>query len=437
MKASYYNLYVPHKEHFICYNTKNDIFCLLTERNHDLLCNDLPQLAQVAPRVYEQLVEQRFIVDDSTDEYRELCAEYDAAIHNPNVYYLTLLPSLDCNLRCWYCFEKHVKGSHLTPESTQAILAYVRRLWDEHPQLTYLNVEMFGGEPLLYFREELYPLLAQIKQEAEERQRKASFFFVTNAVCITPDTLPLFDRLNASFQISIDGYKDRHDRVKFIPGTREGTYDRMIETVYSLTRHLKNTYINLRLNYDDETLPHMADLIQDLIDVDRHKVGVHLERVWQTGHAAGHDNQALKAVIDLWMLNGFKVSYMNLGRRSFSCKASAVNQAIFSYDGTAYKCSGRDFTPQHAEGTLTADGFLHWDADKLERRMNIVTYDNDLCRACQLMPLCWGPCCQKQLESPSDLERFCQKRHMELSLSDYVCYRFNEACIEADLRATS
>ena len=358
--------------------------------------------------------------------------------------FLSETPAFDHDLG-FLVFCSYGNGYRLThnPEYKRVILAAADTLATLYrPQVGTIlswprNVEMFGGEPLLYFREELYPLLAQIKQDAEERQRKASFFFVTNAVCITPDTLPLFDRLNASFQISIDGYKDRHDRVKFIPGTREGTYDRMIETVYSLTRNLKNTYINLRLNYDDETLPHMADLIQDLIDVDRHKVGIHLERVWQTGHSAKHDNQALKAAIDLWMLNGFKVSYMNLGRRSFSCKASAVNQAIFSYDGTAYKCSGRDFTPQHCEGTLTADGFLHWDAGKLERRMNIVTYDNDLCRSCKLMPLCWGPCCQKQLESPSDLERFCQKRHMELSMPDYICYRFNEACIEADLRTPS
>lgn len=435
MKASFYNIYTKNKKNILCYNTKNDVFCLLTPKDYELLRNDPAQLVQESPRVYAKLQELRFVVEDDADEYKELCDEYRAAIDNPAVCYLTLLPSLDCNLRCWYCFEKHVKGSHLTPENAQAILTYVRRLWDGHPELTFLNVEMFGGEPLLYFREELYPLLEQIQREAEERGRKASFFFVTNGVCITPDTLPLFDKLHASFQISIDGFKDRHDQVKYLPDTHEGTYDGMIATILRLTRELENTYINLRINYDDETLPHMKDLIQDLLEVDRRKIGVHLERVWQTGNFINYDNEELKSVINLWMLNGFRVSYMNLGRRSFSCKASARNQAVISYDGAVYKCSGRDFTPAHQEVRLSADGCLHWEEEKLARRMGIVTYDNDMCRRCKLMPLCWGPCCQKQLEAaPEEFGRFCQKQHMELSMADYMRYRFNNACIEDSLR---
>ncbi len=432
MKASFYNIYTRDKDKVICYNTKWDSFCLLTTCYCEWLKNDLAQLAQQAPKAYEGLVENHFIVDDNVDEYQELCDEYRAAIQAPYTYYLTLLPSLDCNLRCWYCFEKHIKGSHLTEENAEAIMEHVRQLFREQPELRLLNVELFGGEPLLYFKTELYPLLKQIKLLAEKQDKRVSFFFVTNGVCITPDTLPLFAELNASFQISIDGYKDRHDQIKYIPGTNEGTYYNMIKTIRALVGQLDNTYINLRINYDDDTLPHMKELIDDLSDVDRRKIGIHLERVWQTGNFINYDNEELKEVIDLWMLNGFKVSYMNLARRSFSCKASAKNQAVISYDGAVYKCTGRDFTPIHQEGCLAADGTIRWNREKLTRRMDIVTYDNDMCRSCKFMPLCWGPCCQKQLEAvPQDFGRFCQKRHMELSMADYMRYRFNNAYISA------
>ena len=36
--------------------------------------------------------------------------------------------------------------------------------------IKFLNLELFGGEPLLYFKKELYPLLKQIKCKAEEHQ---------------------------------------------------------------------------------------------------------------------------------------------------------------------------------------------------------------------------------------------------------------------------
>lgn len=434
MKTSYYNIYTKNKNNVICYNTKWDSFCILSNMAADLLRNNILQLSQQSPKAYEELVKNRFIVEDEVDEYKELCEEYSASIHSSTVYNLTLLPSLDCNLRCWYCFEKHIQGSHMSAINSQAILNHVKQLFNSNPELSYLNIELFGGEPLLYFKEELYPLLSQIKEYVTELKKGISFFFVTNAVCITPDTIPLFNDLNASFQISIDGYKDRHDKIKYIPKTNEGTYDSMIQTIHDLTEQLDNTYINLRINYDDETMPYMKDLIQDLINIDRHKISIHLERVWQTGNFMNYDNEELKSVINLWMLNGFKVSYMNLSRRSYSCKASMKNQSVISYDGAVYKCSGRDFTPEHQDGTLSPEGIIQWNQQKLNKRLSIITYENDMCRKCKFLPLCWGPCCQKQMETTAEnFGRFCQKQNMELNIADYIRYRFNNAYICATL----
>ena len=204
----------------------------------------------------------------------------------------------------------------------------------------------------------------------------------------------------------------------------------MIKTLFDITETIEHSYINLRINYDSETLAHLPELIEELDKINRNKIGIHLERVWQTGDQADRDNTELKEMINLWIAKGFKVSYMNLSRRSYSCKASTRNQAVLSCDGAIYKCSGRDFTESHRDGKLNHDGTITWKEEKLRDRMEIVTFDNPMCRACKLMPLCWGPCCQKQMESGgSDLPRYCQKLNMEMSLSDYILYRFNNAFI--------
>lgn len=431
MKTSFYNIYVKNKQkNTICFNTLLDSFCILSNTDMELLKTDLEKFAVCSPKVYHALVDMGFLVDDEKDEFADLCKEYNEAVNTENSYYLTLLPSLDCNLRCWYCFEKHIKNSHLLAEISEAIFNLVKRLFEENSRLSNLNIELFGGEPLLYFEEELYPLLVRIKEYVHSIGKSISFFFVTNAVCITEKNIPMFNELGASFQISIDGFKDRHDKVKFIPETNEGTYDRMIQTIHILTAQLDNVYINLRINYDDETLPHMPKLIEELADINRNKIGIHLERVWQTGGISNYENEELKHLINLWMMNGFKVSYMNMERRSYSCKASVKNQSVVSYNGAVYKCSGRDFTSEHQEGTLQADGNIVWNEEKLGKRLKIQTYNNSQCRNCKFLPLCWGPCCQKQLESPEkDFTRYCQKQNMELSIADYVRYRFNNAYI--------
>lgn len=429
MKSSQYNILVKNNtKNTLCYNTRVVSFCLLSNEDAALLKNDLEKLHRKSPKIVESLYNAGFIVDDECDEFVLLSREYDNAINDPSIYYLTLLPTLDCNLRCWYCFEKHVNGSHLTPQVSDAILAHVKgKLRDEN--LKHIHIELFGGEPLMYFETELYPLLKRIKDAVTKANKSVSFFFVTNAVLINSANIPLFEELSAKFQISIDGSRERHDKVKFIPETGEGTFESMIKTVYELTERLENVYINLRINYDDETMPKMPELIERLKEIDRKKIGVHLERVWQTG-GVPFDNEELQRIISGWLEAGFKVSYMNMERRSFSCKASAKNQVVISWDGTLYKCSGRDFTDSHKEGQLMPDGSLRWDEEKLNKRLGIVTFNNDMCRDCKFLPLCWGPCSQKQMESPDgNLRHYCQKRNMEMAMPEYVKYRFNNAYV--------
>ena len=173
---------------------------------------------------------------DNIDEYKQLCEEYESAISNNSIYRLTILPSLDCNLRCWYCFEKHIQGSHLENKTSDSIFRFVKKLFENNPNLETLDVELFGGEPLLYFEKELYPLLNKIKNYVNELGKNVSFFFVTNAVCINEATIPLFKELKANFQISIDGFKDRHDKIKFIPDTQIGTYNHVIQIIHRLFR---------------------------------------------------------------------------------------------------------------------------------------------------------------------------------------------------------
>lgn len=426
MKESYYNIYVENKKGVICYNTKADIYMFISKVNYQLLKNNLSAFSEYSPTLYQTMVENQYIIPDDTDEFQELKNEYENEIEASPIYDLTILPSLDCNLRCWYCFEKHIHGSQMSPIVSKNIYKHVQYIFDKKRDLTHLSVELFGGEPLLYFKEELYPLLRKIKSYVEDLGKTVSFLFVTNAVCITDELIPLLSSLNARFQISIDGYKDKHDKIKFIPKTRQGTYNQVMRTIHLLTEQRENIYITLRINYDDDTLLHMEELIRDIININRNKLGIHLERVWQTGDVASSNNKKLRDIINLFIINGFHVSYMNLHRRKFSCKVSKERQLTISYDGTVYKCTGRDFTPLHADGTLQNDGSILWEQDKLEKRMAINTFENPMCRRCKFLPLCWGPCNQKQLEADNNnLSRYCQLNLMELNLNDFITYKFN------------
>lgn len=424
MKESKYNIYVKREHGAICFNTFHDLYSFMSAKLYELI--QAEEYDRISDEQKKILLTNGFLVEQD-DELTILMKEHIKALSANGTYELTLLPSLDCNLRCWYCFEKHIKNSCLNAITQKSILEYIDNILSRD-DIYFLNVELFGGEPLLYFKEELYPLLKQMKNKAEEYKKGVHFFFVTNATCIYSGHLSLFADLHASFQISIDGYKEKHNSIKRYFNTSEGTYDKVMEVIHQLT-NTYDTYINLRINYDDDTLNHIEEVIKDLIDIDRRKIGIHMERVWQTSPEKEAFHK-IKDVLNLFMVNGFAVSYMNLARRSYSCKSGKVDQAIISYNGDIYKCSGRDFTNELREGVLQDNGCVKWDYLKLEKRLSQKTYDNEYCISCKLLPLCWGPCNQKLLETPGNILRYCQLRNMELSLDEYVEYRFNNELLK-------
>lgn len=430
MKESLYNIYVPVSNNVICYNTLCDTFVLLPSTVCHLLQKGL--FEQIDEPTKESLKQNGFLVDRNDLEQKWITEEYAFAVSEDNsTYDLTLLPSLDCNLRCWYCFEHHVVGSRMLISVQENILKFVSTLL-EKKTIHHLNIELFGGEPLLYFEEELYPLLRKMQELAVMKEKGISFFFVTNATCIKEEHIPLFASLKAGFQISIDGYKEKHNQVKRDVNSKEATYEKVMKIIHFLCNGYDECYINLRINYDNETLQHISEVIMDIADIDRRKIGIHLERVWQTS-GISDSGSLLKDAIKLILGNGFTCSYMNLARRSYSCKTSKVNQSVISYDGKVYKCSGRNFTSSLQEGHLTTDGEIEWDANKLQKRLKIKTYDNATCVSCKLLPLCWGPCSQKLLEHPNEIQRFCQLENMEISLEEFVYFSFNNQLIRKKL----
>ncbi len=421
MKSSQYNLTSEINTGYLLFNTISEEYSIVNKNIlHSLLNEDFSSISE---KSLIQLKEGGFIINKDTDEYKSLKDEYNNAIFENN-YHLILLPTLDCNVRCWYCFEKKEKGSHLAPMMSDIIFKHIENKIESSPEIDKYTIELFGGEPLLYFEKEVYPLLEKIQELLKTHNKKCKFFIVTNGIAIEEKQLPLFKKLEASFQISIDGCKERHDKIKRVKGEKQSTYDKVMRNINLLANHY-NSKITIRINYDNETLPSVTNIIEDIKDVDRNKVLIHLERVWQTiDKKDEEDNELLFSVIVEFLKNKFRINYMNFFRKSYSCKTSKKNQAIISYNGSVYKCTGRDFEATNKDGVILSNGTIKWNSSA-EMRLAINTFDNDdTCKKCKLLPLCWGICCQKIMENQS-VSSSCQLKDMEFSIEKYLFLRFN------------
>ena len=67
--------------------------------------------------------------------------------YNKNLLSLTIAPTMACNFRCIYCFEKGHYGNSLMDGETQiALMNFIKSHLDG---VKNINVTWFGGEPLL------------------------------------------------------------------------------------------------------------------------------------------------------------------------------------------------------------------------------------------------------------------------------------------------
>ncbi len=425
MKCSEYNYYVSTDKGDLIYNTIGDSFVFLPLgqskklKEHDWNFFTGDQISSFR--------KANIVIDKDVDERAFLMKEYDVAHRSP-IYYLTLLPTLDCNVKCWYCFERLKKGSRLLPNTKDAILKHINHVMRENSGIRKLAVELFGGEPLLYYQEDMHDLLKEIKRIVINAGKSFNLLLVTNGINLTSETINLLAEFSPHVQISIDGERNTHNKVKRLPNAPHiSVYDKVMKNISELSK-LPNIYINIRINYDDNTLPLIPSIIKNLKEIDRSKIGIHLERIWQTIKPNEMANNDVLRKVILQLLNaGFYVTYMNFFRKGYSCKASKINQAVISYDGHVYKCTGRNFTDTFSDGVLNDDGRIVWKKEKWEERTLINTHKIEICKECKLLPLCWGPCCQKHLECKRDglkIEDKCQLNHLELPMDEYILFRF-------------
>lgn len=110
MKPSHYNYILSKDSKSYWYNgVSHKFFTLpieLGDKIKPLICN--PEiLKESAPSFYQKLVDNEFIIDDNVDEIEVIRKRNLETIHSKD-YFLVILPTLNCNYKCWYLSLIHI-----------------------------------------------------------------------------------------------------------------------------------------------------------------------------------------------------------------------------------------------------------------------------------------------------------------------------------------
>lgn len=410
------------QDNILCYNAYTNSFLFIKKTMYKLFrqySDRIDELASINKNLFDNLVTNGFIIEDNKNEKEEYLDSYYRYRVSKERYHLFINPTLGCNLDCWYCYEDHKSFTKMSPEMIDRVMKHLDQKYTSDP-FKYLQIGFFGGEPLLYF-DVVKELLSKIKQFTDSRQVQLRVHFTTNGVLINESRFLFLKDFHPYFQISLDGNKENHDKSR-VPKTKQPTYDKILKNIEYLSWKEEVDHICVRINYTDQTINGLLEILDDMNKCNRNKIHFDLQRVWQT-NAKSIDKKLVFGFVREAQKKGFRTEYLPLYYNYESCYADKYNEAVINYDGNVFKCTARDFVPENAEGVLQEDGTIQWNQEKVNRRMN--TKIQDTCLDCKLLPSCNKICTQNLIEKGNS---GC-KIENDLNFADYILHNFTNQII--------
>ena len=164
-----------------------------------------------------------------------------------------------CNLNCSYCFASQgkYKGERALMSLEVGKRALDFLIENSHGR-TNLEVDFFGGEPLMNF-DMLKDLVAYARSREKESGKNFRFTLTTNGVLIDDDVIDFANREMSNVVLSLDGRKEVHDRFR-VDYAGNGSFDKIVPKFQKLVkaREGKNYYMRGTFTH------HNPDFLKDI-----------------------------------------------------------------------------------------------------------------------------------------------------------------------------
>jgi uncharacterized protein len=410
--------------HVVCNAHTGEI--LLTSDHGMRLLDALRSGEDVPLALQDDLLGRQFLFADEEEEERSfaaLCRRAEGEFQRQVPRHYTFIINAHCNFACAYCFEAAWDTAPMTLTAPQVDAALRILDHDRARHDSLLDVEIFGGEPMLPgSRGVLDHLLRGVAARGGKTSVQSNGYFLA-------DNLDFFRQHNLSIgqiQITLDGPRETHDRRRMLKGGRP-TFDRIVAGIDALLAEGLPIRLSIRINVDrgnvdcleamaafyaakgwtgDSRVTFVAAPVDDRCGVLRDTSALLrwdqlFARVFPLSVDAGggpFDLSVFKVasyfrhyfgVIRQSMQQGTPAQPLFIPKALY-CEAAALKLFAFHPDGRIYPCPETVGRRELAIGT-------YWPAFSIDRRkarpwkrQTVLT--RPTCRACAISTLCGGGC---------------------------------------------
>lgn len=322
----------------------------------------------------------------------------------------------DCNLACDYCFAS--KGdfggvpSLMTPETGKAAIDF---LIGASGTRRYLDVDFFGGEPLLAF-DTVSRILDYAREEGPRRGKEFRFTLTTNCTLLDAGKARFLDDRGVNLILSLDGRPETHDRMRtFKSGlpTHAVALKNAKTAVKSRSARgyciVRGTYTKHNLDFDQD-VKYLYENGFRQISLEN---AVGEDASWALGESdLGEIRKAYSNLVDLWVESAargdpFEFYHFELGLDRGLCRERRVTGCGAGYEyiavtpeGHIYPCHQLVGQPGYLLGDIYR-GILRRDLAETFCRARVPF--KPVCASCWARYLCGGGCHARATASTGDL----------------------------------
>ncbi len=390
-----------------------------------------PPLEGEEAEAHQALSAQGFLVESAAADDARLRSFLEGAAEGiPGTMYVTLMPTLQCNLACDYCFQKeHPAFTKMRERTEAATVEWILRKVDAAASRRLL-VHYFGGEPLT--RKDYLLRTAKVFS-ASMAARGAAFEWeiTTNAVEMDVDFVRAMRAYGpGAIKVTLDGDKETHDSARVYRDGR-ATFDVVFDNTVAVARQCPDVNVRIGGNFRPEQVASYERLLDrlegaglhGLIDRIRFKPIIDTstkECGSCTGCGTGDSNEA-RAVMQLVQ----SVQRRGLARHdergtpSGPCELHWKNSYVIDPEGRVYKCPAVAGRPELAVATV-----MHGECEeKIAPLVELRPWEQ--CGPCPFLPVCVGGCLGgKFLQTGRRDEVFCKKSQFEQAFRREVTARY-------------
>lgn len=336
-----------------------------------------------------------FLIDDSVDEldvlkYRMLSGRYDK-----RVLALTIAPTLNCNFRCIYCYEKnYYKNQKLDKETQEAIIIYVRECARD---IDMLSVTWYGGEPLLAI-DCIENLSKSFIEICKDNNIKYDAFIVTNGFLLNLHNAKVLKKCEINgIQITLDGNEHSHDSKRFLVNGSK-TYSTILKNINETSGYFENFVV--RMNCSSDNMESFRELHEHFKKTGIKNLELYMSPIRNINECFNNSSCICR---DDFLDKEYSL-FKSLPQNDFEkyilrkypfltkniCGADKLNTIVISPSGDMYKCWS-DLGDESLKFGNIKD-LSKIDINKYIIYLNSEPYNDEECNECKIYPICLGGC---------------------------------------------